>query len=125
MRPGPPYRIAAEKAAAALGLSLSEQQLDWAALAVHYALPTSWAPVYALLRRRAGLRPAAAGLVTGAAMSLIADEIATPLLGFSAPNRAYPLVTHVHGVFAHLVFGLAVAAVIEAVWAAARQTPSR
>ncbi len=56
VRPGPPYRIAAEKASAALGLSLSEQQLDRAALAVHYALPTSWAPVYALLRRRAGLR---------------------------------------------------------------------
>ncbi len=63
--------------------------------------------------------------MTGAAMSLIADEIATPLLGFSAPNRAYPLVTHVRGVVAHLVFGLAVAAVTEAVWAAVRQTPRR
>ncbi len=29
----------------------------------------------------------------------------TPALGFSAPNRAYPLSTHLRGFVAHLVFG--------------------
>jgi hypothetical protein len=38
--------------------------------------------------------PVLAGLLTGAALSLIVDEELAPLLGFSAPNRAYPLVTH-------------------------------
>ena len=52
----------------------------------------------------------------GAAMSLVADEIMAPSLGFTAPNRAYPIVTHLRGVAAHLVFGLAVAGVTEAAW---------
>ena len=63
------------------------------------------------------------GLATGAAMSLIADEAMTPLLGFSAPNRAYPLVTHLRGFAAHLVFGLAVAATTETVWAVCGRRP--
>lgn len=125
VRPGPPYRLAAEKFSRVLGVPLSEQRLDRAALAVHYALPTSWAPLYAVLRRRRGMRPITAGLATGAAMSLIADEIMTPKLGFSAANRAYPWQTHVRGFVAHLTFGVAVAAVTEAAWAALRAAPRR
>lgn len=125
VRPGPPYRLAAEKFSQWLGLSLSEEQLERAALGVHYALPTSWVPVYALLRRRTAMKPVGAGLAMGAAMSLVADEIVTPALGFSAPNRDYPLVTHVRGFVAHLAFGLAVAAVTEAAWSALRASPGR
>lgn len=117
MRPGPPYRIAAQKTAAVLGINLSEDALDEAALAFHYGLAVSWAPTYALLRRRTSLGPVAAALASGAAMSAIVDEGLTPALGFSAPNRAYPAATHVRGVVAHLAFGLAVAAVTEAAWA--------
>jgi len=40
----------------------------------------------------------------------------TPLLGFSAPNRAYPLVTHLRGFAAHLAFGLGVAGTVEAIY---------
>ncbi len=72
--------------------------------------------LYALLRRRTALGPAPAGLVAGAAMSLIADELMTPALGFGAPNRAYPLSTHLRGFAAHLVFGLGVAATTKAGW---------
>ena len=46
-------------------------------------------------------------------MSLLVDEWLTPAFGFSAPNRAYPLVTHVRGFAAHVVYGLAVAATAE------------
>jgi hypothetical protein len=56
-------------------------------------------------------------------MSLIADEMMTPALGFSAPNRAYPLATHLRGFAGHLVFGLAVAAVTETGWRLLRQVP--
>lgn len=35
------------------------------------------------------------GAALDAAMFLIVDETLTPMLGFSAPNRAYPLATHV------------------------------
>lgn len=69
-----------------------------------------------VLRRRAGMNPATAGLTAGTAMWLVADEGITPLLGFSAPNRAYPVVTHVRAFAGHLVFGLTVAAVTEAGW---------
>ena len=123
VRPGPPYRIAAQKTAALLGLELSEPALDKAALVFHYGLAVSWAPTYALLRRHTSLGPVAAGLASGAAMSALVDEGLTPVLGFSAPNRAYPVAAHLRGVVAHLAFGLAVAAVTEAGWRVLRRGP--
>jgi hypothetical protein len=122
-RPGAPYAIAARKTADLVGLRLSDKQHERLALAFHYGLAIQWAPLYPLLRRRTSLGPVAAGLATGAAMSLIADEMMTPALGFSAPNRAYPLSTHLRGFVAHLVFGLGVAAATETGWRLLRQRP--
>ncbi len=90
-RPGPPYQIAAKKIAALVGVTLTGGALAPASLAMHYGLALSWSPLYLLLRRNTPLAPLTAGLATGAAMSLLADEAMTPLLGFSAPNRAYRL----------------------------------
>lgn len=56
----------------------------------------------------------------GRDMSLVVDEGLTPLLGFSAPNRAYPLVTHPRGFVAHLVYGVAVAVTAETIDAIGR-----
>jgi hypothetical protein len=123
VRPGMPYAIAARKTADLLGLNLSDKQHERLALAFHYGLAIQWAPLYPLLRRRTALGPVGAGLATGAAMSLIADEMMTPALGFSAPSRAYPLSTHLRGVVAHLVFGLGVAATTEAGWRLLRRQP--
>lgn len=58
---------------------------------------------------------------TGLAMSAVADELLTPLLGFSAPNGAYPPDTDLRGVAAHVAFGAAVAAASEATWALGRR----
>lgn len=114
VRPGPPYEIAARKTTELLGLKLSEEQIQTLGTTLfHYGLGMSWGPVYTLLRRQTGFSPVAAGLATGLSLSLIVDEGLTPLLGFSAPNRAYPLVTHVRGVLAHLAFGLGVAVTVE------------
>ncbi len=115
-RPGVPYAIAARKAADLLGLRLSDKQRERLALAFHYGLATQWAPLYPLLRRQTSLGPVAAGLTAGAAMSLVTDEMMTPALGFSAPNRACPLSTHLRDLVGHLVFGLGVAAVTETGW---------
>ncbi len=122
-RPGPPDRIAAQKTTELLGLHLDDAALGKASLVFHYGLAASWAPLYPLLRRATSLGPVPAGLLTGASMSLLVDEGLTPLLGFSAPNRAYPLATHARGVAAHLVFGMAVAAVTETAWALLRRPP--
>ena len=122
-RPGPPDRIAAQKSTELLGLHLSDAALDKASLVFHYGLAATWAQLYPILRRATSLGPVPAGLLTGASMSLLVDEGLTPLLGFSAPNRAYPLATHARGVAVHLVFGMAVAAVTETAWALLRRTP--
>lgn len=115
-RPGEPYRIAADRLSRLVGLDLTDHQLDTASLVFHYGLAISWAPLYGLLRRTVRMRPIPAGLATGAAMSVLADELMTPAFGFSAPNLDYPLATHLRGIAAHLVFGMAVAAVTETAW---------
>ena len=122
-RPGAPYRIAAEKISRLAGADLHDHRLDQLALVFHYGLAVQWAPLYPLLRRRTRLAPLPAGLLTGAAMSVVADELMTPAFGFSAPNLDYPFVTHVRGFLAHLVFGTAVAATVETGWALLRQRP--
>jgi hypothetical protein len=122
-RPGPPYEIAAKKTAALLGLRLEGKALYRASMVMHYGLAIGWAPVYALLRRRGRMSVPGAALAGGASMSLLVDEGLTPALGFSAPNRAYPLVTHLRGFTAHLAFGLAVAAVYELAWAVRGRRP--
>ncbi len=116
VRPGPPFEIAARKTTEALGMKLSEEQIQMLAMYVfHYGLGMGWGPPYAFLRRWTDLNPISAGLLTGAAMSLLVDEGMTPLLGFSAPNRDYPLATHLRGFAAHLAFGLGVAGTVETI----------
>lgn len=56
-------------------------------------------------------------------MSVVADELMAPSLGFTGPQPRIPLrchlVTHLRGFLAHLVFGLAVGSVTETAWALA------
>jgi hypothetical protein len=115
VRPGPPPRRAAESLSSrVLGIELDDEQAMKAGMAFHYLAGLSWTPVYLLLRRRLGWHPVAAGLATGASMSLVLDETITPAIGASAPNPAYPASTHVRAFLAHLVYGLAGAGVVEA-----------
>jgi uncharacterized membrane protein YagU involved in acid resistance len=85
----------------------------------------AWGPVYGLLRRHAGLRPLGAGLTAGAALSLLVDKGITPALGFSAPNRDYPVATHIRGFLAHLVWGAAAALAAEAAYRLTGTAPDR
>lgn len=117
VRPGPPFVLAADHLLSRiLGIELADEQAKKVGMALHYGAGLSWTPVYAVLRRMAGWSPLAAGLATGASMSLILDEGITPAIGASAPNPAYPRSTHVRAFIAHLVYGLAVAGFIEAAW---------
>lgn len=124
VRPGPPFRLAAENLSErVLGIQLDEDQASKAGMAFHYLAGLSWTPVYLLLRRRLHWSPVAAGVATGASMSLILDETVTPAIGASAPNRAYPLSTHLRALASHVVYGLVVAGVVEAGWRVSGRRP--
>lgn len=119
VRPGPPFGLAARNLAhRILGVDLDEDQQVKAGVAFHYGAGLAWAPVHQQLRRRTGLGPITAGLETGASQSLVLDEAIAPAIGASAPNRDYPLSTHLRGLRAHLAYGLVIAAVTEAIWKA-------
>ena len=79
-------------------------------MAFHYGLGVGWGPVYTLLRPFTGMNPVLAGLLAGTSLWAIVDEGLTPALGWSAPNRAYPVSTHVRAFVGHLVYGLVAAA---------------
>jgi hypothetical protein len=66
-----------------------------AGTAFHYGSPPNGHPFYPLVRRTTHLTPPLAGVVTGASMSIVADEIMTATFGFCAPNRDYPVSTHI------------------------------
>ena len=115
--PGPSSsQVAARRLAERLGCPADDRRLRPLARAVHHGLGMAWGPVYCLLRRHCGMRPLGAGLVAGAALSLVVDEGLTPALGLSAPNRDYPAATHVRGFLAHLVWGGAAALAAEAAY---------
>jgi uncharacterized membrane protein YagU involved in acid resistance len=95
---------------------LSQQQASKVGNALHYALALGWVPVYMVARRRFGMTPFGAGAASGLSMAVLVDEIANPLLGFTPPPQKYPLVSHLRGLAGHLVYGLGVAALVEAGW---------
>ena len=124
VRRAPSSQVAAETIAASLGRPLEEHARGSAGVALHYGVGAAWGTVYTLLRRR-GARPLAAGLAAGASLALIVDEGLAPALGFSAPNRAFPALTHVRGFANHLAYGAAAALTAEAVYALTGTTPGR
>ena len=116
VRPGPSSQVAASKVSERLGYFLDDQQRKLAGSAVHYGLGTAWGPVYGILRRHGRMQPLGAGLLTGAALSLIVDEGLAPALSFSAPNRDYPMLTHLRGFLNHLAYGATVAVMAEVLY---------
>ena len=123
VRPGASSSVvAARKIVDRLNCSPSRQTVELLGKAVHFGIGMAWGPVYSLLRRYGGLGPFAAALASGAAMSLILDEGMVPALGLSAPTRDYPVLTHVRGFLAHLVYGAAAALTVEGLGRLTRQT---
>jgi hypothetical protein len=110
---GVAYDVAAKKTAALVGKELTQEQ---AGMAIHYALALGWVPLYMVARRRYGMTPFGAGTASGLSMALLVDEIGNPLLGFTPPPQEYPLVTHLRGIAGHLVYGLAMAVLVEVGW---------
>ena len=76
VRPGPPFRLAAEKSADLAGLDLDEKATMAAGMTFHYASGVGWGPVYCVMRRAAGMDSLGAGIAAGTSMSIILDELA-------------------------------------------------
>jgi hypothetical protein len=117
----PPSTVrAAQAAARAVGTDLSgrrEQALG--GKTVHYGYGAAWGAAFALAARALARRwrpPLATGLAFGAALWVLSDEVLVPLFGFSHGPGQYPASSHVKGLAAHLVYGLAT----EVAWRAAR-----
>ncbi|MBA3962506.1 MAG: DUF1440 domain-containing protein [Chthoniobacterales bacterium] len=76
-----------------------------AGAAVHYGVGAGSAGIYGALAEIAPIITAGEGLVFGAGVWIMADEIAVPAAGFSKWPREIPLTTHIYALASHLVYG--------------------
>jgi hypothetical protein len=113
------YGVAAEKAADAVGVELSEDQRKQAGTAIHWALGTGAGAAYGILRNRVPGVDAAGGLLFGTAFWLAIDEGANYALRLTPGPAAFPWQTHARGLAGHLVFGVAAYAALNALDAVA------
>jgi hypothetical protein len=99
---------AARKIARIGGRELSHEQKKKAGPVVHYSFGTLQGALYGamteLTHTPGGFLP---GLIFGAALFALADEVAVPALGFSGKPSEYPASTHLHAAAAHCVYGVA------------------
>lgn len=117
----PPSTVrAAEAAARAVGTSLPDRRAQaLGGKAVHYGYGVLWGAAFALAARALPRRlrpPLATGVAFGALLWVLSDEVLVPLFGFSRGPVRYPASSHLKGLAAHVVYGVAA----DAAWRAAR-----
>ncbi len=104
--------------AAAVGLfdrQLTEREKSIAGTALHYAYGTSMGAVYGAAAEVSDKITPGAGMPYGFLIWLGADEGVVPLLGLSETPDEYPLSVHAGAFSAHLVYGLTMEIVRNAV----------
>ena len=79
--------------------------------AVHYGFGAFLGGIYGVAVELRPATNAGFGTAYGAAVSLVADEIAMPALGFTRPASEVAAATHIRGFVSHLVFGVTLEAV--------------
>lgn len=111
--PGVSYTVAAKSLASRAGRQLNDQQATQLGSVFHVGLGLAAGEMYMVLRRGFGWGPALSGLVVASLLWGGVDEGLTPAMGWSAPNSAYPMSTHVRGAVGHLTLGAVVALAAE------------
>lgn len=99
------YEIAADKAAAIIGRTLTDRQRARWGQIIHWSLGIGAAIVYTAIRTQLespGLRH---GLLFGFIFWAVMDETVTPLLRLTPGPLAFPWQTHLRGLVGHLAFG--------------------
>lgn len=106
-RPGgmDPAHVIANRAAEAVGTSLSPQQPHPAGIAVHYGLGGVMGALYSVLRARIGVASVGAGVPFGLAMFLAQDEGLNTMMGTAGKPKDYPWQDHARGAVSHGFFG--------------------
>ncbi len=85
---------------------LTKGEKKYAGPAMHYAMGAASGLIYGIASEIAPITTIGAGLPFGAAVWLLADDVAVPALGLSKPMTEYPLSTHAYALSSHLVYGL-------------------
>lgn len=86
---------------------LTKKEKEIAGPAMHYAMGATSGAIYGIASELAPFTTAGAGLPFGAAVWVLADDLAIPALGLSKSPTEFPLSTHAYALSSHLVYGLA------------------
>jgi Protein of unknown function (DUF1440) len=108
------------KLASTISENVFDHELDGgekeaAGMAVHYGFSLVTGGIYGVAAELAPDATVGAGAPFGAAVWLIADEIAVPLAGLSKGPTAYPLSKHAYSLASHFVYGVTTEAARRAV----------
>jgi hypothetical protein len=95
--------LVARRAASLAGAELDREQAELWGNRVHWAYGVQWGIVLLLLRRGPG---PGFGLLYGAALWLLSDELLLWVLGIAKSPASYPPRTHLDALAAHCVYGL-------------------
>lgn len=90
-----------------MGRPLPDSMKKIAEPLVHYGFGALVGALYGGLMAKAPLITLGGGTLYGAAVWLLADEIAVPALGLSGPPKQYPVSKHLQALGSHLIYGLA------------------
>jgi len=85
---------------------LTKSEKKVAGPAMHYAMGATSGAIYGIAAELQSAVTFGAGAPFGAAVWLLADEVAVPSLHLSGPPWESPVSTHVQGLAAHFVYGL-------------------
>jgi putative membrane protein len=85
---------------------LSKEEKKTAGPAVHYAMGAVSGGIYGAVSELLPVARWGLGLPFGAAVWLLADEVALPALGLSKKPNEYPASVHAKALASHLVYGL-------------------
>jgi hypothetical protein len=94
---------------AATGGRPSDQTRKTLSTAVHWGYGIDLGGAYGAFRGRKPKLDVLGGLVYGAGLWVLGDEIAVPLLGLAEGPRAHPKKIHAESLGAHLVYGITTA----------------
>ena len=98
---------AASKLARSANVELDDRQLYVAGKTIHYMMGVLPGALYGVYRNRVKGIGAWKGLLYGAGLFVLVDEIVAPLLGIVSGPRAYPWQAHARGLAGHLAMGAA------------------